>query len=150
MRHANYSFCEILSFIYQIDKSLSLIKHRVGQGWGALCSISLLLRVLTMATSMEEDRALSVVRINIHSQFTDMWMELDTVRQHEVKSEREKQILYINQCMWNLEKWYRWSYLQSRNRDTVVEIKHMDTKRKGGVGGLGRLGSTHIHHWYYV
>ena len=146
MRHANYSYCEILSFIYQIDKSLSLIKHRVGQGWGALCSISLLLRVLTMATSVEEDRALSVVRINIHSQFTDMWMELDTVRQHEVKSEREKQILYINQCMWNLEKWYRWSYLQSRNRDTVVEIKHMDTKRKGGVGGIGRLGLAYIHY----
>ena len=74
-----------------------------------------------MATSKEEDRALSVVRINIHSQFTDMWMELGTVRQHEVKSEREKQILCINQCMWNLEKWYRWSYLQSRNRDTDRE-----------------------------
>ena len=132
MRHANYSYCEILSFIYQIDKSLSLIKHRVGQGWGALCSISLLLRVLTMATSMEEDRALSVVRINIHSQFTDMWMELDTVRQHEVKSEREKQILYINQCMWNLEKWYRWSYLQSRNRDTDREQTYEQQVGKGG------------------
>ena len=32
------------------------------------------------------------------------------------KSEREKQISYINACMWNLEKWYRWTYLQSRNR----------------------------------
>ena len=26
-------------------------------------------------------------------------------------SEREKQLLYINSCMWNLEKWYRWTYL---------------------------------------
>ena len=32
------------------------------------------------------------------------------------KSEREKQISYISTYMWKLEKWYRWSYLQSRNR----------------------------------
>ena len=37
------------------------------------------------------------------------------------KSEREKQILYINVYMWNLEKWYRWTSLQGRNRDTDVE-----------------------------
>ena len=32
--------------------------------------------------------------------------------------------------MWNLEKkkWYRWTYLQNRNRDTDLENKHMDTK----------------------
>ena len=34
--------------------------------------------------------------------------------------------------MQNLEKWYRWSYLQSRNRDIDVEIKHMGTKGEGG------------------
>ena len=28
------------------------------------------------------------------------------------KSEREKQILYINMYIWNLEKWYWWTYLQ--------------------------------------
>ena len=44
------------------------------------------------------------------------------------KSEREKQISYINSCMWNLEKWYRWTGLQGRNWDTDVENKRMDTK----------------------
>ena len=34
------------------------------------------------------------------------------------KSEGEKQILYINACMWNLEEW---SYLQGRNGDADVE-----------------------------
>ena len=53
------------------------------------------------------------------------------------KSEREKQILYINAYMWNLEKWYRWTYLQSRNRDTDIENKHMDTKGERG-GGMDR------------
>ena len=39
--------------------------------------------------------------------------------------------------MWNLEKWYRWTSLQGRNRDTDVENKRMDTKggKRGGVGG---------------
>ena len=30
--------------------------------------------------------------------------------------------------MWKLEKGYRSIYLQSRNRDTDIENKHMDTK----------------------
>ena len=39
--------------------------------------------------------------------------------------------------MWNLEKWYRWTSLQGRNRDTDVENKHMDTKGgKQGGGGM--------------
>ena len=49
------------------------------------------------------------------------------------KSERVKQISYINAYMWNLEKWYIWSYLQNRNRDTDIVNKRMDTK--GGSGG---------------
>ena len=52
------------------------------------------------------------------------------------KSEREKQISYINVYMWNLAKWYRWSYLQSRNRDTDVENKCMDTRGERGGGGM--------------
>ena len=51
------------------------------------------------------------------------------------KSEKEKQISYINACMWNLEKWYWWFYLQDRERDTDIESKPMDTK--GGKGWRG-------------
>ena len=36
--------------------------------------------------------------------------------------------------MWNLEKWYRLSYLQSRNRVTDIENKHTNTKGESGVG----------------
>ena len=44
------------------------------------------------------------------------------------KSEREKQILYIDTIYVESEKnWYGWSYLQSRNKDTDVENEHMDT-----------------------
>ena len=40
---------------------------------------------------------------------------------YRVKSGREKQISHINTYMWNLEKWYRWTYLHSRNRDRRKE-----------------------------
>ena len=36
----------------------------------------------------------------------------------------------MNAYTWNLEKWYRWFYLQSRDRDTDVESKYMDTRRE--------------------
>ena len=50
-----------------------------------------------------------------------------------MKSERQKQTLHINAFTWNLETWYRSSYLQNRNRDKDIENKCMDPK--GGKGG---------------
>ena len=50
------------------------------------------------------------------------------------KSEREKQISYVNTYMWNLEKWYRWTYLQGRNRDADVENGRVDTEGEGKSG----------------
>ena len=41
---------------------------------------------------------------------------------------------------------YRWTYLQSRNRDTDVENKHMDFKCRKRGGWIGRLGLPYIHH----
>ena len=64
------------------------------------------------------------------------------------KSEREKQISYINTYMQNLEKWYRWIGLQGRNRDTDIENKHMDTKRGSGGDELGDWG-WHIYTTLY-
>ena len=34
--------------------------------------------------------------------------------------------------MCNLEKWYRWSHLQSRKRDTDIEKKHGHKVGKSG------------------
>ena len=36
------------------------------------------------------------------------------------KSEREKQILYINKYIWNLERWFRWTNLQASNGDADI------------------------------
>ena len=36
--------------------------------------------------------------------------------------------------MWNLEKWYRRTYFQGRNRDAEVENGHVDTEGEGEHG----------------
>jgi len=46
------------------------------------------------------------------------------------KSEREKQISYINAYMWNLEKQDWWTYLQGRNGNTDVEHGFVATVRE--------------------
>ena len=40
---------------------------------------------------------------------------------YRVKSERERQILYINAYIWNLERWYQLSYMQGSKGDSVEE-----------------------------
>ena len=50
------------------------------------------------------------------------------------KSDRERQVSYDLAYMWNLKNIYNWTYFQSRNRDTDVENKDMDTKGARGVG----------------
>ena len=71
-------------------------------------------------------------------------MDLESVMQSEVSQKEKKKISYIDTYMWNLEKWYRETYFQGRNRDTDVE-KDMWTCQEvaGGAGGgqgAGRQG----------
>ena len=62
------------------------------------------------------------------------------------QSERERQISYDITYMWNLIKWYKWTYLQNRNRPTDSENRLVVTK---GEGGKNRsLGVTDTH--YYI
>ena len=39
-----------------------------------------------------------------------------------------------------LKKWYKWTYLQNRNRHTDLENKLMVTKGDSGDGGRDKLG----------
>ena len=56
-----------------------------------------------------------------------MWVICSDVNEPRVyhrewsKSEREKQILCIYAYIWNLEEWYRLTYLRGRNRDADIE-----------------------------
>ena len=49
--------------------------------------------------------------------FVETWMDLETVLQSEV-SQKEKNKYHILTQICGTWKWYRWSYLQNRNRDT--------------------------------
>ena len=52
------------------------------------------------------------------------------------KSDRERQIWYDIAYMQNLKTWYKWTYLQNRNRLTVFENKFMVTKGETCRGGI--------------
>ena len=51
------------------------------------------------------------------------------------KPERQRQMSYDITYMWNLKKWYKWTYLQNRNRLTDIANKLMVTKGESGGGG---------------
>ena len=66
-------------------------------------------------------------------------MDLETITHSEV-SQKQKKILYINAYMWYLEKWYRSTYVQGRNRHTDVENGCVDMGwEKKGWNELGDL-----------
>ena len=47
----------------------------------------------------------------------------------------QRQISYDITYMWNIKKWYKWTYLQNRNRPTDIENKLKVTKgERGGEG----------------
>ena len=67
----------------------------------------------------------SAIKKNEISPFAATWMDLEIIILSEV---RERQKSYDITYMWNVKKWYRWTYLQNRNRLTDIENKLMVTK----------------------
>ena len=55
---------------------------------------------------------------------------------HTEQNKSEENKYHILTQIWNLEKQYRWSHLQNRNKDTDVENKHIDTKQGKRWGGM--------------
>ena len=50
------------------------------------------------------------------------------------KSDRERQILYDITYSGIFKKWWKWTYIQNRNRPTDIENKLMATKGETGGG----------------
>ena len=65
------------------------------------------------------------------------------------KSERERQILYINTCIWNLERWYQQSYMHGSKGDTDVKNRLLDPVGEG-KGGMTWENSTETWTLPYV
>ena len=53
------------------------------------------------------------------------------------QSERERQKLHGIVYMWNLKKWYKWTYLQNRNTLTDIENKLLVTKGEEEIDKSG-------------
>ena len=52
-------------------------------------------------------------------------------------SEKEKQILYINAYLWNLERCFWSTYMQGSSGDADIENRLMDKgRREEGEGGM--------------
>ena len=70
-----------------------------------------------------------------------IWVNSDELDEHGayymewIKSEKERQILYINAYIWNLEPWYQWSYFQGSKGDTDVKNRLSDSvgEDEGGM-----------------
>ena len=67
--------------------------------------------------------------------------DMDGPRDYHIKwsksDSRERQTSYDIAYMWNLKKWYKWTYLQNRNRFTGIENKLMVTKGDSEGRGAG-------------
>ena len=78
--------------------------------------------------------------------------ELDEPRAYYTewsKSERETQILYINAYIWNLERWYQWSYMWGNKGDRDVNNRILDSVGEG-EGGMIWENSTETSTLPYV
>ena len=62
--------------------------------------------------------------------FKETWMNLETVIQSEENQKKKNKYHIISLICGIKKKWYRWTYLLSKNTDTEVENKLMETKRE--------------------
>ena len=62
------------------------------------------------------------------------------------KSERERQIVYIDAYIWNLERWYWWSYMHGSKGD--LDIKNR-LRIVAGEGEGGMTWESHIETYTY-
>ena len=61
--------------------------------------------------------------------FAETWVHPETHTEWSIL-EQEEQILCIMHICGTRGKWYRWTYLQGRNRDTDIENKYMDAEER--------------------
>ena len=60
--------------------------------------------------------------------FAEIWKDLEIIILSEIRERQSYDITY----MWNLDKLYKWTYLENRNRPTDIENKPMVTKGESG------------------
>ena len=64
----------------------------------------------------------SAMKKNEIMPFAATWMDIEIIIL-KIKSNREQQMYEIG-YVWHLKKWYKWTYVQNRNRLTDRENKY--------------------------
>ena len=64
----------------------------------------------------------------------ERWMNLEPVNTEWTKSEKQRQTSNSKAYIWNLERWYWWTYLQGSNRDSDIENRLVNTAGEGEGG----------------
>ena len=85
----------------------------------------------------------SAIKKNEIGSFAEIWMDLETVTQSEVsQKEKNKYRTYVES-----EKRYRWTFLQTVNRDTDIETRRVDSGwgKAGGMNKEIRIYYGHYH-----
>ena len=62
------------------------------------------------------------------------WMDPESIILSAILSDTERQISHNITYMWNLKRWYTWTYLRSRNRPTDFETNLWLPKKKDKWG----------------
>ena len=67
-----------------------------------------------------------------------MWLDLENIMLSEMS---DRQTLSDITYTWNLKKWYKWMYMQNKNRLTDIENELVLTKgereEEGQIRGMG-------------
>ena len=87
----------------------------------------------------------SVIKRNEIVPFVATWMQLEIIILSEVR-QRKTNIIY-HLYTESEKKWYKWTYLQNRNRLTDIENKLMVTKGESGVGVNLEFGIKRYRHY---
>ena len=87
----------------------------------------------------------SAIKRNTFESILMRWMNLEPIIQSEIsQKEKNKSISCINTYIWNLERWYWWTYVQGSNRDADREQTCEHSGREETVGQMERV-AWNIH-----
>ena len=77
----------------------------------------------------------SAIKKNEMMLFAATWVDLENTILSKVRQRKTNIICYHSHVESNFKKWYKWTYLQNRNRLTDIENKLMVTKGETYRGG---------------
>ena len=83
----------------------------------------------------EHTHAYSAIKKRMKMPFATTWMDLGIIILSEVSQTEKDKFMWYHLYV-EYKKWYKWTYLQNRNRLTDIENKFMVTKGDSDGGEI--------------